>query len=138
MAIYDAVADLPLVVEDHDTERHERTGYGGFERTTTTVALHGADTTGQGEDVTYDADEHEALAAQDGLDGALAPAPVDGHDTVDSPGGEFPRCLQSGVPLVDCRHATLLVRRRQKPLPRGQRPRRGRPESIFRRGSCRW
>jgi len=72
MAIYDAVADLPLVVEDHDTERHERTGYGGFERTTTTVALHGAGTTGQGEDVTYDADEHEALAAQDGLDGALA------------------------------------------------------------------
>jgi len=42
-----------------------RTGYGDFERTTTTVHLHGGGETGRGEDVTYDAGEHEALAAWD-------------------------------------------------------------------------
>jgi len=69
---YDAVADLPLSIEGHTTDRQSRTGYGGFERTTTTITLRGAGATGAGEDVTYDEQAHAALADWDGLDGALA------------------------------------------------------------------
>jgi len=69
---YEAVADLPLAIEGYATGRQSRTGYGGFDRTTTTVTLRGEGATGKGEDVTYDADEHAALADWDGLDGALA------------------------------------------------------------------
>jgi hypothetical protein len=64
MGLYDAVKDLPLVIEDVDMEITEKQ-YGQFTRRTTTVKLRkgvtirGADFVGMGEDVTYDADEHQ-------------------------------------------------------------------------------
>jgi hypothetical protein len=72
MDLYRRVADLPLTVSDHERSRQSASGFGDFDRTTTTFALHGAGETGRGEDVVYDADEHDALAEWDGLDGAFA------------------------------------------------------------------
>jgi len=65
MGSYDAVADLPLVVEDWSLDRHRLDTSSGFERVTTGIALHGPDATGRGEDVTYDTVDHEALSADD-------------------------------------------------------------------------
>ncbi|MDS0300718.1 hypothetical protein NDI76_18375 [Halogeometricum sp. S1BR25-6] len=59
--LYDRVADLDLRVEGYDLERHERETSSGFSRATTVVSLHGDGETGQGEDVTYDTDTHDAL-----------------------------------------------------------------------------
>ena len=61
MTLYDHVADLPLRVEDHSLERRERETSSGFTRATTVVSLSGDGSVGRGEDVTYDADEHDAL-----------------------------------------------------------------------------
>ncbi|MFB6074144.1 MAG: hypothetical protein ABEJ89_03950 [Haloarculaceae archaeon] len=61
--MYEAVADLPLVVEDVTFERRERDTSGGFTRVTTVFELRGADAVGRGEDVTYDAADHDRLAA---------------------------------------------------------------------------
>jgi hypothetical protein len=62
VTLYDRVADLPLVVESSDRTRHERDTSSGFTRHTTEFHLHGAGETGRGEDVCYDAADHEALA----------------------------------------------------------------------------
>jgi len=61
MSPYDAVEDRPLVVEDWSLHRHRLDTSSGFERVTTELRLHGPDHTGRGEDVTYDAADHEAL-----------------------------------------------------------------------------
>ncbi|MFB6161770.1 MAG: hypothetical protein ABEJ61_11455 [Haloferacaceae archaeon] len=75
MTLYDRLADLPLVVESESRTRRERDTSSGFSRVTTVVSLSGAGETGRGEDVTYDAADHEALA------GAPALAPTgDGFD----------------------------------------------------------
>ncbi|WP_290816860.1 hypothetical protein [Halovivax sp.] len=65
--IYDRIADLPLSIESVALDRHERETSSEFTRVTTTVALggpgpHDGTVAGKGEDVTYDADEHETLA----------------------------------------------------------------------------
>jgi hypothetical protein len=62
---YDAVADLPLVVDGYDLEPHERSPSADFTRRTTVFALHGAGETGCGEDVSYEPEDHAALAAAD-------------------------------------------------------------------------
>jgi len=59
---FDAVADLPLTIESVDRTRRDRDTSSGFVRTTTTFHLSGADDTGRGEDVTYDTEDHDALA----------------------------------------------------------------------------
>ena len=59
--MYDAVADLPLAVEAVELERVERETP-GFTRATTVVTLRGAGEAGRGEDVTYEAAHHDALA----------------------------------------------------------------------------
>jgi len=61
MALYDRVADRPLVVEGESRARRERDTSSGFTRVTTVVSLSGDGVTGRGEDVTYDAPDHEAL-----------------------------------------------------------------------------
>lgn len=61
MATYDLVADLSLTVEDYELELRERETSSDFTRTSTVIALHGADETGYGEDVTYANDEHYTL-----------------------------------------------------------------------------
>ncbi|WP_101294593.1 hypothetical protein [Halegenticoccus soli] len=62
MTLYERVADLPLRIEDEDRTRHARDVSSGFRRATTVFALSGAGETGRGEDVTYDAEDHDALA----------------------------------------------------------------------------
>lgn len=57
--MYDHVVDLSLTVSDWDLNGFERDTSSGFSRATTVVALHGAGTTGRGEDVTYEARDHE-------------------------------------------------------------------------------
>jgi len=59
---FGAVADLPLVVESVEWERRDRDTSSGFVRTTTTFHLSGTGHTGRGEDVTYDTEDHDALA----------------------------------------------------------------------------
>lgn len=61
MALYDAVSDLPLRIEDCALSRRERDTSSGFNRVTTTVSLLGEGETGNGEDVTYEAADHDAL-----------------------------------------------------------------------------
>ncbi|MFC6943059.1 hypothetical protein ACFQE8_24385 [Salinirubellus sp. GCM10025818] len=65
MAIYDRLADLPLVVEGHDRRRHERSPRPDFTRVTTELRLQGLGATGAGEDVTYETEDHDAFAAAD-------------------------------------------------------------------------
>ncbi|WP_336024793.1 hypothetical protein [Halobellus salinisoli] len=70
--LFDAIADLPLSIESIDRTRRERDTSSGFVRATTTVHLSGpvlgdADArdephVGRGEDVTYDTEDHDALA----------------------------------------------------------------------------
>ncbi|MFC7156583.1 hypothetical protein ACFQPA_14125 [Halomarina halobia] len=71
MALFDRLADLPLVIEGHDRSTQTRATSSGFDRTTTTFALRGGGETGKGEDVTYDAEDHERLA-RSGIDADLA------------------------------------------------------------------
>ena len=61
MALYDAVADLPLTVESVALRRRARDTSSGFERVTTTFRLRGGGELGRGEDVTYDAPDHDVL-----------------------------------------------------------------------------
>jgi len=92
MSLYDRLADLSLVVEGHDRRRHERSPRPDFTRATTELRLHGRGETGAGEDVTYEAEDHDAFAAADD-DGAFEDAFV-GEWTV----GEFSAHLD-GVEL---------------------------------------
>jgi hypothetical protein len=75
MSLYDRLADLSLVVEGHDHRRHERSPRPEFTRATTELRLHGLGATGTGEDVTYEAEDHDAfVAAEDAgaFDGVFA------------------------------------------------------------------
>ncbi|WP_251342583.1 hypothetical protein [Haloplanus halophilus] len=67
MALYDRLADLPLRVGRETRTRHERDTSSGFTRTTTVFELHGDGHVGRGEDVTYDTEDHDALAETDSL-----------------------------------------------------------------------
>lgn len=64
MSLYDRVRELPLVVDGYDLEGHEYVIGPEFTRKTTVVRLRGAGEEGLGEDVTYDAPEHDAQQAR--------------------------------------------------------------------------
>lgn len=103
MGFYERVRDLELVVEGYSLTGLELQASESFLRKATVVALHGAGEVGTGEDVTYDAGEHEAFQAR-GTELSLA-----GSWTLDS----FSRHL-SGQPLFDVepdQHAYLDYRR---------------------------
>ena len=72
MSLYDAVAELPLEVEDYDLDVSSLEVSSGFTRKTTTIRLSGAAEEGLGEDVTYEASEHDAHA--NATSAYLAPA----------------------------------------------------------------
>jgi hypothetical protein len=74
---YERVADLPVTIDSYDLSQQERQTSSGFERVTTTVTLRGDGVVGRGEDVTYDAEDHYALAAS-------APPTLAGEYTIDS------------------------------------------------------
>lgn len=59
--LYDQVGDLELRIDGYDLELHERDTSSGFTRATTVVSLYGDGETGQGEDVTYDNEDHTTL-----------------------------------------------------------------------------
>ncbi|WP_251328156.1 hypothetical protein [Haloplanus pelagicus] len=87
MALYDRLADLPIRVDGETRTCQERDTSSGFVRATTTFELHGDGHVGRGEDVTYDVEDHDALADV----GALVPT---GEFTFD----EFSTALDD----VDC------------------------------------
>ncbi len=59
MSTYDLVADLPVQIDDYELEGLAQNVSGDFERKTTVVHLRGAGEEGLGEDVVYDAVDHE-------------------------------------------------------------------------------
>ena len=63
MSLYEPIAALPLHIEGYSLERLARTVSSGFERVSTVIALEGGGATGLGEDVTYQAEAHEAQIA---------------------------------------------------------------------------
>ncbi|KTG28433.1 hypothetical protein [Haloferax profundi] len=62
MTFFDRVADVPLTIDSVSRTRHESDTSSGFLRKTTIFALTGDGHVGRGEDVTYDAEDHDALA----------------------------------------------------------------------------
>lgn len=61
MGLYDSVSDLSLEIEDCALERRERDTSSGFTRVTTEISLSGGGAVGNGEDVTYETADHDAL-----------------------------------------------------------------------------
>lgn len=61
--LFGALAALELQVESCALERLEQPVSSGWVRPTTIVTLSGGGTVGRGEDVTYDVEDHDALAA---------------------------------------------------------------------------
>jgi L-alanine-DL-glutamate epimerase-like enolase superfamily enzyme len=57
------LADLPLRVDDYALERLQRDVSSAFTRVSTVIHLHGGGEEGIGEDVTYDAVDHDVLQA---------------------------------------------------------------------------
>lgn len=70
MDTYAALADLPIRVEAANRRTQTQATSSGFDRTSSTIALHGTGCTGRGEDVTYDRDAHDDWPAIDALSGA--------------------------------------------------------------------
>jgi L-alanine-DL-glutamate epimerase-like enolase superfamily enzyme len=60
VSLYDAVKDLPLELESYDLDVSSLDVSSGFTRKTTTIRLTGGGEEGLGEDVTYEASEHDA------------------------------------------------------------------------------
>ena len=63
MTTFDLLAGLPLRIEDCVLEGLEREVSSDFTRKSTVIRLRGAGHEGVGEDVTYDAEDHDALQA---------------------------------------------------------------------------
>jgi L-alanine-DL-glutamate epimerase-like enolase superfamily enzyme len=79
VSTFELLADMPLVVEGYELEGHEVAFSSEFVRKTTVIRLHGAGATGLGEDVTYAAEDQEALQ-RDGV----GRWPLAGRWTLDS------------------------------------------------------
>jgi L-alanine-DL-glutamate epimerase-like enolase superfamily enzyme len=60
-SLWSRVADLPVTIDGYALERRQRDVSSDFTRISTTIRLQGAGTDGIGEDVTYDAEDQEAL-----------------------------------------------------------------------------
>jgi L-alanine-DL-glutamate epimerase-like enolase superfamily enzyme len=63
MSTWDTLAALELEIEDYDLEPLQATVSSEFERKSTVIRLRGAGAEGLGEDVTYDAIDHDILQA---------------------------------------------------------------------------
>jgi L-alanine-DL-glutamate epimerase-like enolase superfamily enzyme len=61
VSTYELLAELPLLIEGYELEGHEIALSPEFVRKTTVIRLRGAGEEGLGEDVTYAAEDHEAL-----------------------------------------------------------------------------
>ena len=60
MSDWDKVRGLAVEIEGYELERLEREVSSGFSRVTTLIRVHGGGQTGIGEDVVYDAEDHDA------------------------------------------------------------------------------
>jgi hypothetical protein len=78
VSLFDAVRDLPLTVARYDLDVNSLEVSSGFTRKTTTIRLLGAGEEGLGEDVTYEASEHDAQLARGPV------LPLAGDWTIDS------------------------------------------------------
>jgi hypothetical protein len=78
VSLYDAVKDLPLQVEAYHLDVRSLDVSSDFTRKTTTIRLVGSGEEGLGEDVTYDAAEHDAQLARGPV------LPLEGAWTLDS------------------------------------------------------
>jgi hypothetical protein len=65
MSLWDEVADLEIRIDGYSLQRRESATPSGWTRVTTTIVLEGEGATGEGEDVTYDAESHRGVP--DGL-----------------------------------------------------------------------
>jgi L-alanine-DL-glutamate epimerase-like enolase superfamily enzyme len=63
MSTWEELAELPLEIEEYALEPLQATVSSAFERKSTLIGLRGAGEEGVGEDVTYDAVDHEILQA---------------------------------------------------------------------------
>jgi hypothetical protein len=61
MSLWDTLADLEVRVDGYRLERRESATPSGWTRVTTTVVLEGDGATGEGEDVTYEAEMHDGV-----------------------------------------------------------------------------
>jgi hypothetical protein len=61
--LYDHLAELPVEIDGYELERREQDVSSSFTRVTTTVVMHGGGERGEGEDVTYIADDHQGFPA---------------------------------------------------------------------------
>jgi len=68
-SLWDQLADLDVAIDDYAVQRRELDVSPEFKRVTTTVVLHGGNETGQGEDVTYTAADHDDFPAHEMLAG---------------------------------------------------------------------
>jgi hypothetical protein len=59
MSLWEAVAGLTVRIDGYSLQRRESATPSGWTRVTTTVVLEGEGETGEGEDVTYGADDHD-------------------------------------------------------------------------------
>jgi hypothetical protein len=59
MSLWDEVADLEIRIDGYSLQRRESATPSGWTRVTTTIVLEGEGATGEGEDVTYEAQSHE-------------------------------------------------------------------------------
>ncbi len=63
MSTWELVAGLPLIIDGYSLDPLEAVVSSEFDRKSTIIRLHGADAEGLGEDVTYDAVDHDILQA---------------------------------------------------------------------------
>ena len=85
MSTYELLAELPVVIEGYELEGHEAALSSEFVRKTTVIRLRGSGEEGLGEDVTYAAEDQEALQRA----GASAP-----------PGGLLDACFVCRAPAL--------------------------------------
>src|SRR3954468_22583777 len=69
-SLWSSLADLPLRIDDYAVERRELAVSPQFTRVTTTVVLRGNGATGEGEDVTYTASDHDEFPDDEMLAGS--------------------------------------------------------------------
>jgi hypothetical protein len=70
MGLYDRIANLPLEVEGYELERRELAVSTGFTRVTTVATFSGGGERGEGEDVTYQAADHDSFPRDLALEGS--------------------------------------------------------------------
>jgi hypothetical protein len=64
VSTWELLAEMPIVIESYELEGLKQLVSSAFERSSTVIHLHGAGAEGIGEDVTYDAVDHEIMQAE--------------------------------------------------------------------------